>query len=343
MSNGNPELRPVEVIPFREGGRELVCLRDPSGLAPDPVVVDAETFFIISMFDGRHTVLDMQEATIRRFGSLLFSDRIRDIIRELDDHRLLLTPEFIIFREALIEEFAASAVREARGAGTSYSDDPTELAHMLGAILKGVPAVNVTQRPGRLSGLIAPHIDYARGGVAYAHAYREVEPLDAPQLVLLLGTSHAPTENRFVLTRKRFATPFGQATTDVEFVEALAAKLPFDAFADEFVHRNEHSIELEVIWLKYLLRQPDALRIVPVLCGSFEGLLRAGRSPGDDELLSEGSLDELSWLGESLSLVESLSDVLEEPSGEELPELPLLSSLDDSSLLLSELSSQQMY
>jgi len=61
-------------------------------------------------------------------------------------------------------------------------------------------------------------------------------------------------------------------------------------------------------------------------------------SPGDDELLSEDSL------GESLVLGESLSDVLEESSGEELPELPLLSSLDESSLLLlSELSSQQMY
>jgi len=68
-----------------------------------------------------------------------------------------------------------------------------------------------------------------------------------------------------------------------------------------------------------------------------------GESLGDEESLSEESLDELSWLDDSLSPGESLDEALDDSSGESLPDGLLLSSLEDSSLLLlSELSSQQM-
>lgn len=283
MSVDRPQLRPLEIFPFREGGRDLVGLRDPTGIAPEPLFVDTETFFVISLFDGKHTVLDIQEAYVRSIGGLLFSDRVRALIRELDDRHFLQTPEFEIFRDALVEEFNASSVRPIPD-NPSYPREPVALAELLARIMAEAPALASAgqARSGTLCALIAPHIDYARGHASYAAAFRQVEPLTTPQLVLLLGTSHAPAKNPFILTRKHFATPFGQAATDVEFVERLAQKLPFDPFIDEFNHRSEHSIELEAVLLKFLLREPNALRIIPVLCGSFEPLMSSGRSPADD-------------------------------------------------------------
>ena len=281
MSADKPLLRPLEIFPFHDGGRNLVCLRDPTGIAPEPVFIDEDTFFIVSLFDGRHTVLDIQQVYVQRFGALLFSDRVRAVVRELDDHRLLESPEFEIFRDALVEEFAAAPVRPLPEE-LSYPRDPVALASLLASILTPKRPVDDARGDATLAALIAPHIDYDRGRQAYACAFREVAPLSAPQLVLVLGTSHAPARNRFILTRKHFATPFGRTATDVEFVETLARKLPFDPFADEFNHRNEHSIELQAVFLKYLLREPGALAIVPVLCGSLTDIVAAGASPADD-------------------------------------------------------------
>jgi AmmeMemoRadiSam system protein B len=48
-----------------------------------------------------------------------------------------------------------------------------------------------------------------------------------------------------------------------------------DFFEDEFVHKAEHSIELQLVFLRALWRQKNPFGIVPVLCGSFhEAILR---------------------------------------------------------------------
>ena len=36
MSGDKPQLRALEILPLTDKGRELVCLRDPSGIAPEP-------------------------------------------------------------------------------------------------------------------------------------------------------------------------------------------------------------------------------------------------------------------------------------------------------------------
>lgn len=286
MSLDRPKLRPLEALPLRQGGKDYVVLRDPTGLVAQPVAVDLETFFIIRQFDGQHSVLDIQAAYVRQFGSLVFSDRIRELVRQLNDQHLLATEEFRIFYEAVREEFDGSPVRAPVSAGTAYPAEPVALTAMLHGILQECPPVKLEERPGPLAALIAPHIDYERGRKAYAAAFREVETLTGPQLVLVMGTAHQPGTNLFALSRKHFATPLGQVQTDVEFVDALAERLPFDPFADEFTHRGEHSVELEAVFLKYLFRESAGLRVVPVLCGGFGKFIEPGGPAlaGDEQM-----------------------------------------------------------
>ena len=153
------------------------------------------------------------------------------------------------------------------------------------------------QKPQKLRGLIAPHIDHVRGQKSYAAAYaalgRSLAPClsEGADLFILLGTAHAETSERFALTRKDFETPLGRAKTDAGIVDALAkasGRDPSggasgrDLFADEFVHRAEHSIELELVFVQHLCQKAKRdFRIVPVLCGNCHEAMEEGKSPAE--------------------------------------------------------------
>ena len=86
-------------------------------------------------------------------------------------------------------------------------------------------------------------------------------------------------ENPFCLTRKDFITPLGKLNVDRELVDAIQSRCPDDLFKDESVHRSEHSIEFQCVFLRYLFPEPDPLKIVPVLSGSFHEAIEKGVSP----------------------------------------------------------------
>jgi AmmeMemoRadiSam system protein B len=127
--------------------------------------------------------------------------------------------------------------------------------------------------------LVAPHIDYQRGGHMYARAYATL-PVDPPELVIVFGTDHNGTEHPFTLTRKPFATPLGDVATDVALVDSLAARVrdPASLFADELHHRGEHSIELQAVWLRRVYGDATP-PVLPVLCGSLHRAIADGGSP----------------------------------------------------------------
>ncbi len=125
--------------------------------------------------------------------------------------------------------------------------------------------------PGPLCALVAPHIDLGAGGPTYAAAYRLLQGA-APSRVIVLGIGHQLTRDLFCLTEKDFETPLGVLHTDREAVTHLRSACPAAVSESDFAHRNEHSVEFQVLFLQHLLlRGPFTL--VPVLCGSLQGTL----------------------------------------------------------------------
>ncbi len=55
--------------------------------------------------------------------------------------------------------------------------------------------------------------------------------------------------------------------------------MSFDPYEDEFAHKAEHSIELQLIFLKALWSNSSSFKIVPILCGSFHEAVLEGKSP----------------------------------------------------------------
>ncbi|HET6439400.1 MAG TPA: AmmeMemoRadiSam system protein B [Anaeromyxobacter sp.] len=171
-------------------------------------------------------------------------------------------------RSAELRAFRAQPERPPACAGTVYPAEPAALRAALDRWLAHPTGPEAACGPVRL--VIAPHIDYPRGAAGYAHAYRSLARSEA-DLLVVFGTAHATPPHLFTLTRLDHATPLGPVRTDRLVVERLAAELgEAELFADELVHRDEHSVELQLVLLAHLVHRP--FTVVPVLCSNLSHL-----------------------------------------------------------------------
>jgi AmmeMemoRadiSam system protein B len=284
-----PRLRSVEAFPVQQNGKILIYLKDPLNFAP-AIGISPAGYFIASHFDGQHTFLDIQEAYCRQFGTLLISDDLKKFVEMLDQHYYLLSARFLTYQESVIEDFKRRPTRAATHAGTVYKTSPDALKNQLKEYFispegPGLPSYESDTPPP--NAIVAPHIDFHRGGPAYAWAYKALAESSGADLYIVLGTSHCGGNNTFVLTLKDFDTPLGTVETDKRFVNSLQEKSEQDLFADEYLHRGEHSIEFQVLFLKYIaqwraemnVRSEKPFKIVPVLVSSFQPMVQSGVYP----------------------------------------------------------------
>ncbi len=281
----NPKIRAVEAFPVEQQDQTLICLRDPSGLAPEPIMLGMGAYFIVTLFDGVTPLKNIQAAFAKRFGEMIPLEKLDELIAALDRAYYLDSPAFHERERRLREEFLASPDRPAALAGVCYERDPAKLRLELAAFFdppEGPGRVPTVKKSVPLAGLIAPHIDPRRGAAAYAHAYYELMAHDPPELIVILGTSHyGAGPELFSATRKNYATPFGALETDRAFIDRLAARYDGDLFADEILHRGEHSIEFQMMFLAYALGA-RGYQVVPILVSSFHELVASGVVPARD-------------------------------------------------------------
>ena len=285
-----PKLRAVEAFPVQQEGEELICLRDPEGFAEGPVLLNKYLAFLVSLMTGQNTLRDIQADFMRATGELVAMEQLEGLVRQLDDHRSLESERFGEFYRDLVGKFLSSPSRDAAHAGSAYDAQPEALQCQLEGFFahpEGPGPIAAPKPAGVLRGLIAPHIDFHRGGPTYAHAYRSLSEHPGGDRFILFGTCHNPMKRRFALTTKHFETPMGLVETDCEFVRRLAAGLSLDYFTDEFAHRAEHSLEFQAVFLKYTLRAAHSFKIVPILVGTFHDIYEEGNSASQNEEIGE--------------------------------------------------------
>ncbi len=274
-----PKLINIDAFPLEYSGQQVIGLRDPSSLSDKIVVVPPPVFFVISLFDGKRSLLDIKTEYMRKYGEMIFAERLEEIIEHLDNNYLLESEKYETYRQKMEEEFRKTDLRPAAFAGKSYESDPHKLIQQMEGFFTspqgpGKPIYGQKQKP--VKGIIAPHIDFQRGGSCYAWAYKELAESPAPDLFIILGTVHSPTKNPFVLTRKNFETPLGVVNTERDIIESLERKVHFNLFQDEIVHKTEHTIEFQLVFLNYLYRDSKPFKVIPILCGSFYDVITQG-------------------------------------------------------------------
>ena len=242
---------------------------------------------VLSLLNGRHTFEDIREQCKSRHGMDVTEESYRAMVSRLEEAHFLEGDGFNAWSVSLKDDFLNAPVRPSFLAGKSYDADPAPLRSQIDGFFTdadgpGRLAENSSAPAEPLRGVVAPHIDFHRGGATFAWAYKSIAERADSDLFVVLGTVHAPTKYIYNLTAKSFETPFGVLEANEELVEEISGKLEVDPFQDEFVHRGEHSIEFQAVFLQYLFADVRPVRFVPILVGSFHRFVAEGRSPQGD-------------------------------------------------------------
>ena len=114
-------------------------------------------------------------------------------------------------------------------------------------------------------GGVVPHAGYSYSGPCAAYFYKEVgESSEKPDTVVVIGTNHSgyggdvTTASQY----KVWATPLGSVEVDIKFIEEL--KRVYPALDDDPVaHMREHSVEVQLPFLQYVLG--EKFKLVPIV------------------------------------------------------------------------------
>ena len=276
-----PRLRPLNARRIDHQGQAFVMLQDPAGVVAQSVLIPLDGYArFFRHFDGQSTLSEIQARALQETGQFVPMKDLLDLVRQLDEAMILDGPAFGLF----LEQYRQGRQRPAAMAGRSYAGSLRALQAQLEQLFvgrngSGAPAIEATPRPDGFRGILSPHIDFHRGGPVYTWSYRELVEKSPATTFVILGVAHQYCRRRFALTYKDFETPLGVARTDRAYVDALAAIAGRDLFDDELVHRTEHSIEFQVVFLQYLLGGRRDFSIVPILVGSFHDLMESGLDP----------------------------------------------------------------
>ena len=285
-----PKLRGIEIVPTKVDDQVVAVLRDPLRYVDSSLVISRGAALLVLLMNGQRTLSEIQDEWLSATGDPLLQAQLEDLVAKLDKALFLDNESFAEAREQKQAAFHAAPVREPTHAGSGYAAEATDLRRQLSGFYEEAELSETpTDRPtGRLAGLIAPHIDFRRGGIGYAKACQALAQHSDADRYLILGVSHQPMKLPFALTHKDFATPLGAVQTDRVFVDALAARSgSTDFFADEWNHHAEHSIEFQAVALAATVPDLSKIRIVPVLCHPpAETLEPRGPSPLADERIA---------------------------------------------------------
>jgi AmmeMemoRadiSam system protein B len=156
----------------------------------------------------------------------------------------------------------SSVLRRAAVAGSWYPGTASAINAEVDSYLE---AARAAPPPGRLVALVSPHAGLRYSGPVAAHGYGLLRGSAGGLSVVMVGPSHrAAFDGVAVHAHGAWETPLGRAAIDEEIAQALldADGVVFD---DPGVHRDEHSLEMQMPFLQRLV---SGLRIVPLLMGS---------------------------------------------------------------------------
>ena len=260
----------LDFFPVQSNGSMTVMIQDRLGLVEKGRYISPELYQLMITLDGKRSLRDIQMDLIRQQGGSLVSiEEVQGLVEKLDSSYLLNSSRYRKAKQQIISDFSTQRVRHSSHAGQSYPKQEEELHRRLDAILSSQEFPAVPQ--GHITALVAPHIDLEAGKRIYSAAYSAAKNL-SPKRVIILGVGHSMTKEMISLTTKAFETPLGTIEADQKAVGELQRAGKDILSKDDFAHRDEHSIEFQLLFLQHILRDVS-FTIIPILCGSLIGYL----------------------------------------------------------------------
>ncbi len=142
--------------------------------------------------------------------------------------------------------------RDGAVSGIFYPSEEKKLKEMISHLMSLVDGEPITN----LNGIIVPHAGYVYSGRTACHAFKLLSKRF--KRVVMLGPNHAADTDRCVIDSNEYwETPLGDVP--VEKIDGFEVS--------EVPHRKEHSIEVQVPFLQYVLND---FTIIPIIVGDIE-------------------------------------------------------------------------
>ena len=284
-----PKLRIVPV-PVEMEGKKMLIFQDPDQITDEAVVMPFEAGMLVQYFDGSNTVRDIQEDIMRKTGQLIDSDIIGDLATQLDERLLLDSPRFQAHMEALYTHWMELETRPPSHAGRAYPENKDELKRFLDKFYldpEGPGVLPGDVKSNDLKGIVAPHMDISESGACTAHAFKALAEESEADLFVIFGTGHQEPQRMFMLSGKNFETPFGTVETDRDFFNTVQRHRHNRTPIDDYIHKQEHSIEFMVVFLQHALMGKRDFKILPVLVSGMHPSIMSEEPPLTDPSFKE--------------------------------------------------------
>lgn len=143
-------------------------------------------------------------------------------------------------------------MRHPQVAGSFYPENKEELKKMIDKFFSSLDVASL--KPREIKAAIVPHAGYVFSGKCASFVYQLIKNLKFDTFIIL-GTNHSGLGEKISFSIDDFDTEFGIIESDIEIVEDLlirGKKEKFDIGVSEEAHKYEHSIEVQLPFLKYV-------------------------------------------------------------------------------------------
>lgn len=137
----------------------------------------------------------------------------------------------------------------------------------------------IANKKEKIYGAICPHAGYMFSGPCTVYFYKELMELsknNLPNVFIILGTNHTGKNNLdFSISVEDFETPLGIAENALDLTGKIISNKELGVLAgkDEFPHKDEHSIEVQLPFIQHIYSQVNkTFKIVPIIvsCNDLE-------------------------------------------------------------------------
>lgn len=250
-----PALRRIHPVPLQKDNQVFLGLQDPLMLQGQMMVVPPPAFQVMQLFNGERSV----EEICKTIGAA-DPKPLQDLIAKLDEFGLLWGPTCDALEARKKEELYANGAFPATTT-RMLGEDPAVIRAQLE---KWLDEAEDAELDGPIAGIVACHLDYARGHPVYAASYRAIAKRKRPDRVVLLGSNHFGLGDGAVVSDLGYDSPLGRVPADAGVIGRMRAASGDKLFKDILDLLPEHSIQLQLPWIQHLFGEvPVVAALVP--------------------------------------------------------------------------------
>ena len=154
-------------------------------------------------------------------------------------------------------------IRPASHSGSWYQNSPKLLSQ---EISQYISRAKKLQNQGYVKSIIVPHAGYRFCGETMAQSFININPNNYDRIVILGPSHHEYFQGCGLTSFEKFDTPFGAINVDNNSIKKLMKKSNIFFEISKSIDINEHSIEMELPFLKQIFNDKE-FSIIPIIVG----------------------------------------------------------------------------